>query len=73
MAARFRLGDRVRLRPEVAFGKLWPYKGAVGIVIDTVELPGGIHRMTVSFTPKYLKNLEDQNEAMFELVARDAS
>lgn len=73
MAARFRLGDRVRLRPEVAIGSLWAYRGAVGIVIDTVELPGSIHRVTVNFTLKYLKNLEDQNEAMFELIARGTS
>jgi len=39
-------------------------------VIDTVELPGSIHRVTVSFTPKYLKNLDDLDESLFEIVAR---
>jgi len=42
-------------------------------VIDTVELPSGIYRVTVSFTPRYLMNLEDQDESMFELVACDTS
>lgn len=73
MAASFRLGDRVRLRPEAAIGSLWAYKGAVGIVIDAVELPGGIRRVTVSFTRTYLKTLEDKDERFFELVARDTS
>lgn len=68
MAVRFRIGDRVHLRPEAAVGGLWAYKGAVGIVIDTVEIPGQIHRVTVSFTPQHLKNLEDQDESLFDLA-----
>jgi hypothetical protein len=67
---RFRIGDRVRLRPEVAIGRFWPYRGVVGIVIETVEVPGSRHLVSVIFTPKYLKNLEDQDEALFEMVAR---
>lgn len=73
MAARYRLGDRVRLQPGAATSRFWAYRGAVGIVIDTVELPSGIYRVTVSFTPRYLMNLEDQDESMFELVACDTS
>jgi gamma-glutamyl-gamma-aminobutyrate hydrolase PuuD len=42
----------------------------VGIVIETVEVPGSRHLVSVIFTPKYLKNLEDQDEALFEMVAR---
>jgi hypothetical protein len=60
VAGRFRIGDRVRLRPGAAVGRLRAYKGVVGTVIDTVELPSQIRRVTVSFTPNYLKSLEDR-------------
>ena len=68
MAARFRLGDRVKLRPQAAIGRFWAYKDAVGIVVETVELPGPLFRVTVSFQAKYLGTVEDQDESLFELA-----
>lgn len=68
MTARFRLGDRVKLRPAAATGRFWAYKGAVGIVVETVQLPGPLYRVAVSFQARYLGTLEDQDESLFELA-----
>lgn len=47
-------------------GTFWAYRAAIGVVIDTLELPGPIYRVTVSFQARYLTTLEDQDESQFE-------